>query len=74
VSDLQPGDLVLTLGDAHIYLNHLDQVQTQLARQPYPLPQMHLNPEVRDLFAFRYEDFELRNYQCHPHISAPIAV
>jgi thymidylate synthase len=74
VSELQPGDLVLTLGDAHIYLNHLDQVHTQLAREPYPLPQMHLNPEVRDLFAFRYEDFELRNYQCHPHISAPIAV
>jgi thymidylate synthase len=74
VSDLQPGDLVLTLGDAHIYLNHLDQVNEQLSRKPYPLPQMRLNPECRDLFAFCFEDFELRDYQFHPHIRAPIAV
>jgi thymidylate synthase len=71
---LQPGDLVLTLGDAHIYLNHLDQVNEQLSRKPYPLPQMRLNPECRDLFAFCFEDFELRDYQFHPHIRAPIAV
>lgn len=74
VCDFEPGDFVLTLGDAHIYLNHLDQVHEQLSREPYPLPHMHLNPEVRDLFAFRFEDFELRNYQCHPLIRAPIAI
>jgi len=74
VTDLQPGDFVLTLGDAHIYLNHMEQVQEQLSRQPYPLPQMQLNPERRDLFDFRFEDFALVNYQCHPHIRAPIAV
>jgi thymidylate synthase len=74
VSGLQPGDFILTLGDAHIYLNHMDQVNEQLSREPFPLPQMQLNPEVRDLFDFRFEDFELQNYQCHPHIRAPIAV
>jgi thymidylate synthase len=74
VCDLEPGDFVLTLGDTHIYLNHLEQVNEQLSRQPYPLPQMRLNPAVRDLFAFRFEDFELQNYQCHPLIRAPIAV
>lgn len=74
VCDFEPGDFVLTLGDAHIYLNHLEQVNEQLSRQPYALPQMRLNPAVRDLFAFRFEDFELWNYQCHPLIRAPIAV
>ncbi len=74
VCELQPGDFILTLGDAHIYLNHLEQVDTQLAREPYPLPQMHLNPQRKDLFGFRFEDFELRNYQCHPAIRAPISV
>jgi len=74
VTDLQPGDFVLTLGDAHIYLNHMEQVQEQLSRQPYPLPQMQLNPERRDLFDFRFEDFALVNYQCHPHIRGPIAI
>lgn len=74
VSGLQPGDFVLTLGDAHIYLNHLDQVNEQLSREHFPLPQMQLNPDCRDLFAFRFEDFELQNYQCHPHIRAPIAI
>lgn len=74
VTDLQPGEFILTLGDAHIYLNHLDQVNELLSRQPYPLPQMQLNPKRRDLFEFRFEDFELLNYQCHPHIRAPIAV
>ncbi len=74
VTDLQPGDFVLTLGDAHIYRNHQDQVNELLSRQPYALPQMKLNPERRDLFDFRFEDFELINYECHPHIRAPIAV
>ena len=74
VCDLEPGDFVHTFGDAHLYANHLDQANEQLARTPLPLPTMHLNPEVRDLFAFRYADFELRGYQCHPAIRAPIAV
>ncbi len=74
VCDLAPGDFVHTFGDAHIYLNHLEQVQTQLSRQPYPLPQMKLNPEVRNILDFRYEDFELSGYQCHPPIRAPIAI
>ena len=74
VVGLRPGDFVHTLGDVHIYLNHLDQVKTQLQREPYPLPQMRLNPQRKDLFDFRFEDFELLNYQCHPGIRAPIAV
>ena len=74
VVGLRPGDFIHTLGDVHIYLNHLDQVKTQLQRQPYPLPQMKLNPECKNLFEFRFEDFELLNYQSHPGIRAPIAV
>jgi len=74
VTDLQPGDFVHTFGDVHIYLHHLDQVNTQLSREPFPLPQMRLNPDRRELFDFRYEDFELVNYECHPGIRAPIAV
>ena len=74
VCDLEYGDFVHTLGDAHLYLNHLDQCDLQLGREPYPLPQMRLNPAVKDLFAFRYEDFEIVDYRCHPHIKAPIAV
>ena len=74
VVGLKPGDFVHTFGDVHIYLNHVDQVKTQLAREPYPLPEMRLNPDVTDLFAFRYEDFELLDYRCHPAIRAPIAV
>ena len=74
VSGLESGDFVHTLGDAHIYLNHMDQVQTQLSRETFPLPVMKLNPEIKDLFGFSYEDFELVNYQCHPAIKAPIAV
>jgi thymidylate synthase len=74
VVDLEPGDFVHTFGDVHIYLNHLEQVETQLSREPLALPEMRINPAVRDLFAFRYEDFELLNYQCHPAIRAPIAV
>ncbi|WJW75893.1 thymidylate synthase [Thiohalobacter sp. IOR34] len=74
VCGLEPGDFVHTLGDAHLYLNHLEQADTQLAREPFPLPTMKLNPDVRDLFDFRFEDFELVGYQCHPHIKAPVAV
>ncbi|ERS10528.1 thymidylate synthase [Alloalcanivorax xenomutans] len=74
VCDLQPGVFVHTLGDAHLYSNHLEQADTQLAREPRALPTMHLNPEVRDLFAFRYEDFTLEGYDPHPLIKAPIAV
>jgi thymidylate synthase len=74
VSGLQPGDFVHTFGDVHIYQNHLEQVHTQLERTPFPLPAMRLNPGVTDLFAFRYEDFTLENYQSHPAIKAPVAV
>lgn len=74
VCGLQPGEFVHTFGDAHLYSNHMEQVETQLAREPLSLPQMHLNPEVTDLFAFRFEDFELRGYEAHPHIPAPVAV
>ena len=74
VTDLEPGDFVHTLGDAHLYTNHLPQARLQLEREPYPLPQMKLNPEVRDLLDFRFEDFELKNYQCHEHIKAAVAV
>jgi len=74
VVGLEPGDFVHTFGDVHIYMNHLEQVETQLSRTPYPLPRMWINPEVKDLFAFRYEDFELLDYRCHPAIRAPIAV
>ncbi len=74
VSGLQPGEFIHTLGDAHLYANHLQQAETQLARDPLPLPTMTLNPDVDDLFAFRFEDFTLENYRCHPHIKAPVAV
>jgi len=74
VTGLKPGEFIHTLGDAHIYLNHLDQVQLQLSREPRPLPTMRINPEVRDLFAFRYEDFTLEGYDPHPAIKAPVAV
>ena len=74
VCDLALGDFVHTMGDAHLYTNHLDQTDLQLARSPLPLPQMHLNPEVKDIFGFVYEDFELVGYECHGGIKAPIAV
>jgi thymidylate synthase len=74
VAGLEPGDFVHTFGDAHLYLNHLEQVETQLAREPYPLPTMRINSAVKDLFAFKYDDFELVNYRCHPGIKAPVAV
>ena len=74
VTGYQAGDFVHTFGDAHLYLNHLEQAKRQLSRQPYPLPQMKINPAINSIFNFRYEDFELLDYQSHPHISAPIAV
>jgi thymidylate synthase len=74
VTGLKPGDFVHSFGDAHLYLNHLEQADAQLARKPFPLPTMRLNPAVKDIFAFRYEDFTLENYQAHAGIKAPIAV
>jgi len=74
VTGLAPGEFVHTLGDAHLYLNHMDQAEEQLARKPFPLPRMLLNPEVKDIFAFRYEDFSLEDYRAHPHIKAEVAV
>jgi thymidylate synthase len=74
VCDLKPGEFVHTFGDAHIYLNHLDQVQLQLSREPRELPEMKINPAIKDIFGFRFEDFQLLNYNPHPSIKAPIAV
>ena len=74
VCDLVPGEFIHTFGDVHIYNNHMEQVREQLTRKPFPLPEMKLNPEVRDIFQFKYEDFELVNYQAHPGIKAPVAV
>ena len=74
VTGLQPGEFIHTFGDAHLYLNHLEQADLQLSRDPQPLPVMAINPEVTDLFAFRFEDFELQGYDPHPHIKAPVAV
>lgn len=74
VTGLKVGEFVHTFGDAHIYLNHFDQVEEQLSRKPFTLPVMKINPDVNDIFSFDYDDFELINYQSHPSISAPIAV
>ncbi len=74
VTGLEPGTFVHTLGDAHIYLNHIDQVKLQLSRKPFPLPQMNINPEVKSIFDFKYEDFKLENYQSHPHIKGAISI
>jgi len=74
VTGLRPGEFVHVLGDAHLYLNHMQQVDTQLAREPLPLPVMKINPDVKSIFDFKYEDFELVGYQSHPAIPAPIAV
>ena len=74
VTGLQAGDFIHTLGDAHIYLNHLEQVRLQLSREPRPLPRMELNPAVKDLFAFQYEDFNLTGYDPHPHIAGAVSV
>lgn len=74
VCGLQPGEFIHTLGDAHLYSNHLEQARLQLTREPYPMPKMRINSEVTDMFGFRYEDFTLEDYQCHPAIKAPVAV
>ena len=74
VCDLEPGEFIHTLGDAHLYSNHLEQTEIQLAREPFPSPQMNINPAVKDLFGFTFDDFELLNYQAHPHIKAPVAI
>jgi thymidylate synthase len=74
VCDLEPGDFVHSFGDVHLYNNHIEQAKLQLSRTPFPLPTMKLNPEVKDIFGFRYEDFELQNYQSHPGIKAPVAI
>lgn len=74
VCGLQPGDFVHTFGDAHLYINHIDQARLLLSREPRPLPVMQINPEVKDIFSFQYEDFRLDDYDPHPHIKAPVAV
>ena len=74
VSGLKAGDFIHTFGDVHLYSNHFEQADAQLKRLPYPLPRINLNPEVSDIFAFRYEDIDLQSYRFHPHIPAPIAV
>jgi thymidylate synthase len=74
VCDLAPGEFIHTFGDVHIYNNHIEQVKLQLSRTPFALPTMKLNPEVKNIFDFQFEDFTLENYQCHPSIKAPVAV
>ena len=74
VTGLQPGDFVHTFGDVHIYSNHIEQVKLQLTREPFPLPQMKINPEIKNIFDFKFEDFELIGYQAHPHIKGEVAV
>jgi len=74
VTGLKPGEFVHTLGDAHLYLNHLDQVDEQLKRQPFPLPKMSITKDIKNVLDIEYEDFSLEDYESHPHISAPIAV
>ena len=74
VCGLKPGEFIHTLGDAHLYLNHLEQAKEQLSRTPFKKPEMHLNPHIKDIFDFKFEDFELIGYEAHPHIKAPVAV
>jgi thymidylate synthase len=74
VSGLEAGEFIHTFGDVHIYSNHVEQAKLQLSREPYPLPTLKMNPEIKDLFDFSYEDFVLENYQSHPHIKAPVAI
>jgi thymidylate synthase len=74
VTGFKPGDFIHTTGDTHLYLNHIEQAKLQLTREPRPLPQMKINPDVKSLFDFQYEDFELLNYDPHPHIKAEVSV
>jgi thymidylate synthase len=74
VTGLEPGDFVHTLGDAHLYLNHVEQVKLQLTREPMPLPKLRLNPDVKSIFDFKYEDIEVIGYESHPHIKGEVAV
>lgn len=74
VTGLKPGEFVHTLGDAHLYLNHMEQAKLQLSRDPLPLPTLEIDPTVRDIFKFKFEDFTLKNYEAYPHISAPVAI
>ncbi|MBK8611576.1 MAG: thymidylate synthase [Chitinophagaceae bacterium] len=74
VCDMEPGEFVHSFGDVHLYKNHFEQAELQLSRSPFPLPQMKINPGVKDIFEFKFEDFELLNYVCHPGIKAPVAV
>ena len=74
VTNLAPGEFIHTLGDAHLYLNHLEQTEEQLTRSPYPLPAMKINPDIKSVFDFTFDDFELLGYESHPHIKAPVAV
>ncbi|MEP7031813.1 MAG: thymidylate synthase, partial [Pseudolabrys sp.] len=74
VTGYKPGDFIHTLGDAHLYLNHLEQAKLQLSRAPKALPVMRINPDVKDIFGFRFEDFQLKDYEPHPHIKAAVAV
>jgi thymidylate synthase len=74
VTGLKPGDFVHTLGDAHLYLNHIEQAKLQLTREPYALPKMRINPDVKDIFGFKFEDFSLEEYTAHPHIKAEVSV
>jgi thymidylate synthase len=74
VCGLEAGEFIHSFGDVHLYNNHLEQAKTQLTRTPYPLPTMRINPDIKDIFSFRYDDFQLENYQSHPPIKAPVAV
>ncbi|MGB9668786.1 MAG: thymidylate synthase, partial [Anaerolineales bacterium] len=74
VTNLEPGEFVHTFGDVHLYRNHIEQAKLQLSREPYPLPTMQINPQIKEISDFQYEDFELINYKAHPHIKAEVAV
>ena len=74
VTGLKPGEFIHTLGDAHLYSNHIEQTELQLSRDPHTLPEMHLNPHVKNIFDFKYDDFELVGYEAHPHIKGKVAV
>ena len=74
VCGLEPGEFIHTFGDVHLYNNHLEQAKLQLSRDPHPLPTMHINPNVKDIFNFEFEDFELKDYVAHPHIKGAVAV